>query len=1061
MVKRSNQITALILAVTSITSVTPAMASIIKLSEQDGQISRAIAYKDGKYIYEGYKNDDENGVYYNNGVDRTNEKRIDDIDSLDDTTKLNGSYIGSGPKDNILINLEDGSVIEDYINKNDAEDIVKNKLKRQLRRTNRYSRDVNVESVNQINKGGFKDSTWYSYVAEGSDDYNESDFIKEDTDKYDENKFKDQSRVEINIRALWEEKIRVAGKEFDAGSTTKNGVRLLINKIKEANFDNYTVGQIGTFSDDGENYYIKLTLLPKESYEVPAELTSGFLALGTTEDSKVVWRENLEAWEASAIPTIIGGTIIQDTWSSEYDNKTRVEVEARALYNSKFRIDGKEFDAGSNTLSGAKKIKQELLSAEFEHYTIGQAAMLTDDGQYYYVKVTLLPKDGYQVPSELEDGFIAMSPDNGTTWQTNFTWEMSARLKMVKGAVSKDELSALYNAHKDDEQGSYTDASWEVLTAALNNAKTVIDNENATQDTVNLAKTNLSNAINGLEEGTNENEYGTIITINIPQFWASIEIAGVNCSADWNNSISDFDPNSVVTKLLDAKTSDSFNGGYKLISAVYDGSKVAVKLGLTEKLSEFPFTIAKFNGNILVEEWSDIHDPSWTMKASMETYDIEAPNSLSSVIQDNSLATEVTSSAQVQVQSIGITVGNMNAETYVDDNESRGKAVYYGYTNGNGKYIDCSQIANLTVFNGERVAKIEKFNSRSTKYGSEIKIGLPRLVDTLGQDDNYIYSLISVPVLGAKTEYGSTDIDEPLYYIQKISKEVSDTKIDEAFLPKSVETYQLNDSMISGGNGWSGDNWKYRNAKDYIVNQYLNDSSSRISFSNGAMYFIHIKTNDDEDKVLESAKMLFKDSAKITLDNGEEIREKLVSIDSSNSTDEEPEDWTIDSKGNAWSIYRGVIQRSNQGNEFEDMYKVYKGINKLDVYDENNFIAWSRNDEVYVTAKEGEVATKIVKKTGWRKEADGTWHVYDAKGKDVKGWAQFGSGWYYFGENGAMTTGWINLDGKSYYLSKSGIMQIGWSKIDGIWYYFNQLGEKQKSTTIDGYVLDENGDLKN
>ena len=57
-----------------------------------------------------------------------------------------------------------------------------------------------------------------------------------------------------------------------------------------------------------------------------------------------------------------------------------------------------------------------------------------------------------------------------------------------------------------------------------------------------------------------------------------------------------------------------------------------------------------------------------------------------------------------------------------------------------------------------------------------------------------------------------------------------------------------------------------------------------------------------------------------------------------------------------------------------------------------------------------------------------------------------------------MQKGWLQLNGKTYYLSNSGIMKKGWVKIDNKWYYFNQSGEKQINTTIDGYILNENGE---
>ena len=67
MFKRANKITALLVAAASIMSVVPAMASE-RLGTKDGTINYGIAYDGGKYIYDGYRTDDDDtGIYYNGG----------------------------------------------------------------------------------------------------------------------------------------------------------------------------------------------------------------------------------------------------------------------------------------------------------------------------------------------------------------------------------------------------------------------------------------------------------------------------------------------------------------------------------------------------------------------------------------------------------------------------------------------------------------------------------------------------------------------------------------------------------------------------------------------------------------------------------------------------------------------------------------------------------------------------------------------------------------------------------------------------------------------------------
>jgi hypothetical protein len=81
--------------------------------------------------------------------------------------------------------------------------------------------------------------------------------------------------------------------------------------------------------------------------------------------------------------------------------------------------------------------------------------------------------------------------------------------------------------------------------------------------------------------------------------------------------------------------------------------------------------------------------------------------------------------------------------------------------------------------------------------------------------------------------------------------------------------------------------------------------------------------------------------------------------------------------------------------------------------------------------------TTTATKTGWQKLNDGTWHLYDGAGNEVKGWTMVGSAWYYMNDKGVMQTGWLNVNGNWYYLDESGVMQ--------------------SNTIIDGYSLDSNG----
>lgn len=512
------------------------------------------------------------------------------------------------------------------------------------------------------------------------------------------------------------------------------------------------------------------------------------------------------------------------------------------------------------------------------------------------------------------------------------------------------------------------------------------------------------------------------IKIEINAFYDDITICGKTFSPAWGTKL---------VESLEKEIKSATFDGYTVISTVAEQSeadnnsgKLTIILGSKEELNEVPDNLILFAGN----------KPDWEMSASLVKD--EADDLISS---DDS---KQTTGSGVVVESIA------NDAKLSGEDKSEGLATYYGYYNEDGTYMDCSEIANLTIYNGTRIVKFDKFNTSKDVDGFKMKIGLPEFVATLGQDDNYIYSLIKVSILGAKKESDNSDINEPIYYVQKISK-ASNGKVDGANLPSSVESFQLDNR------GWDGgDNWSYTAAYTRIIDAYLNDPESvKITCIDGEIYFGALENNK-----AVNVRVKLKRNAKGLLEDGTEVREKMVSVDTSNETDDEPFDWTVDKNGNLWSIYKGKIQKSSQGSEFQDVYKVDRTMDRLDVYDENNLIAWSTDTGIYTTVQEGEIATNNVTKTGWQ-SVEGNWYLYDISGKITTGWHVVNnSNWYYFNDEGIMQKGWLQLNGKTYYLSNSGIMKKGWVKIDNKWYYFNQSGEKQINITIDGYILNENGE---
>ncbi len=191
----------------------------------------------------------------------------------------------------------------------------------------------------------------------------------------------------------------------------------------------------------------------------------------------------------------------------------------------------------------------------------------------------------------------------------------------------------------------------------------------------------------------------------------------------------------------------------------------------------------------------------------------------------------------------------------------------------------------------------------------------------------------------------------------------------------------------------------------------------------------------------------------------------------------------IDVDGNVWGINKGKIFKFN-GLTPSDIYTCDTSLNRLDVYNENNFVAWSTSNEIYAAVVNGKAAsgtsdnnnnnngnnsnnnnnnnnnnnssnnngsgtnnngTSNVVPSGWVKQG-GYWYFYYSDGSKRTGWYYELGNWYYFYGNGQMATAFINLNGAYYYLNPNsdgnqGAMKVGWQKINGYWYYFNPVSD--------------------
>ena len=164
MFKRASKITSLLVAAAAVVSVTPVNA-VERLGTQEGTIETITPFE-GNYIFDGYKNDDqETSIYYNDGKE---DKELEDADDYDisDSVKYGKKYIvAKDGDDEYLLDLTTGQVDDESIE--DKEDNIKSNLKSKLKKTDRYdnveTKDIELTKLFTNTYG----DVWYKYTAKG------------------------------------------------------------------------------------------------------------------------------------------------------------------------------------------------------------------------------------------------------------------------------------------------------------------------------------------------------------------------------------------------------------------------------------------------------------------------------------------------------------------------------------------------------------------------------------------------------------------------------------------------------------------------------------------------------------------------------------------------------------------------------------------------------------------------------------------------------------------------------------------------------------------------------
>ncbi len=419
--------------------------------------------------------------------------------------------------------------------------------------------------------------------------------------------------------------------------------------------------------------------------------------------------------------------------------------------------------------------------------------------------------------------------------------------------------------------------------------------------------------------------------------------------------------------------------------------------------------------------------------------------------------------------------GNKFAETWYvskDDYKVDGTTASTIYTDAKGNYIDADyNIGKVKVAIGKDTANLTDTDSEEKINGVKIKASIDKAEDKtfyLGQDESFIYRVATinfseeVDKVYGKAPNGTTITTDSFVSIQKISKAQASDEVDDAKYAKTVTSYAVTDvDGLFEGN----------------VEEFYNliKDGAEVSIVNGK---IVARIFEDGEIKVQTASLKSK--------NG------LYYLDVEDMSTEDAERVETDVNGNVWRLDGGYLYKFDNVDDWKKVYKVDGSMEEMSIYDDNNIILWSEDDEVYSILSKGSVNTEEDKeesevKTGWIQNEDGSWNYLNDQGTKVTGWLQSpasglwyymdaegkmmsngwikdGANWFYLGQSGAMATGWQMVDGTWYYLNPisgqyggKGAMRTGWLNDNGTWYYLNASGAMLANTTVDGYKLGANG----
>lgn len=623
-----------------------------------------------------------------------------------------------------------------------------------------------------------------------------------------------------------------------------------------------------------------------------------------------------------------------------------------------------------------------------------------------------------------------------------FEWKVIGNKALE--VIDKSVLEALYNAHKNDTQGNYDDKDWSNFAEALENAKTTIDNSNATQTEVDKAKEDLQLAIDKLN-GNSENDFVNISGLSITTPSAVINsvedlggVGGLNDgyapenSADtshgvWHNWHGDQSKPAWVEynwdELYILKESDA----YYFKDGSGNFAPASVKYQYKDENGEWKdFDNAKGLGVELDKYNKTTFEPVKAKGIRM----IMTPLSLGCGV----IEWKVFGQLAKDTPNVEIDKSELEELYYAHKDDTQGEYTIESWTD----FVNALQNA-LKVIDNVKATQIEvdsattdlkttiddliKSNQNQTT-GAAVTINkseLQELYDRHKDDkgkytaqswDNFVKALNN-----ALKTLGNADATQ---------KNVDDAA---AALKLAIEERKKRGSSSSSSHS----------------NTTSNTSSQAATTNNASVNNTDVVIKTLADNLAKSIKAEVKSTETIKTQSGGGAISKIVAIN-----------------GNKANIITTNVS-DVVAVKADENTKVYTYVQGLNLYIQvnsqiaNNNILFKAEKEIpYIVSNSTELGTVV--KEGWNKVND-SWYVIKEGGNLATGWYNDNGTWYNLSKEGKMNTKWYkDTDGKWYYLKDSGAMSTGWIKDkDDNWYYLNSNGSMAQNEYVDGYYLGSNG----